>query len=180
MGFMHVLESQERVLRDAVVPLGDAQRDALAQVRFLRTQLFPQGTAFVHQPMDLQWSALILLRQALEEPECSAVIEALGLRRFAEHVVAHIELYGRILGHDARSSAAGEEKVSAAWTEAFKRYAVQVLHDYPDDAAMQRELLGVYDAQLAQQHALGRTTARARTKKAARAEEAAPPSAPEG
>jgi hypothetical protein len=181
VGFAHVLAEQERVLRDTVVPLGDLQRQGLAHVRVLRTRLFPGGTEYVKSSMDLQWSALVALRSAMQEPECSAAIDGLGLRPFADHVLAHIELYGRMVGQEGKASSAGAAEASAAWTEAFKRFAVQVMHDYPDDAAIQRELLGPYEAQLEQQRAAARARkAQAGAEQPAPQANPAPPAPPAG
>lgn len=172
--FDHLLEAHERVLRDDVVALGPQQLEALARARMVRARIFPQGTGFIRSSMDLQWSELIAVRERMGEPEVATAIDGLGLRPAANHLLAHIELYGRMVGLLASKARGGEEKASAAWTEAFQLYAAQVLLDYEKDAAMKQELLGTYEAQLAQQRAVMRAK-KARASAAAEAEEPATP-----
>ncbi len=171
----HTFEEMERGLRDTVVPMGEPQQRGLALVRFLRGKLFPEGTRFIRRSMDLQWSELVVLRTAMQEPEVSEAIDELGLRRFVDHLLAHIELYGRMVGQEGKAAGAGEEEASAAWTEAFQRFAAQVMLDYEESTAMQSELLGAYDTQLGQQRAAARAAIKAR-KAQAEAEEPEPPS----
>ena len=172
---------QERMLLDTVVPLGDAQRVTLGQVRLLRTRLFGQGTGYIRLQMDLEWRYLSDLRGRMLEPEVAAAIDGLGLRAHADHLLAHIERYGKVLGQDAGATGRAEATASAAWHEAFKRFAAQVLLDYEHDAAMQRELLQPYQAQLELQRAAARAEARARRSRSeAEAEEAAPASGAAG
>lgn len=180
MGNDHTLAAKERALCDAAVPLGDAQRDELARVRRLRGHLFPAGTGFIQRSMDLQWGELVDLRARAEEPQAAADIDALGMRSQMDHLLAHIELYGRILGQNAHKARAGEEKASAAWSEAFQLFLAQVLVDYAGDATIQQELLGPYEAQLAQQRAAMRAAARARKARAAAEAEDAGPRSSEG
>lgn len=172
--FDHLLEAHERVLRDDVVALGPQQLEALARARMARARIFPQGTGFIRSSMDLQWSALLAVRERMEEPEVSAAIDGLGMRPAANHLLAHIELYGRMVGVQASKARGGEEKASTAWTEVFQLYAAQVLLDYEKDTALKQELLGAYETQLGLQRAVLRAK-KARASAAAEAEEPAPP-----
>jgi len=172
-GCDRTLEAKERTLRDTVVPLGDAQRDELARVRRLRAHLFPAGTEFTRRSMDLQWGELVELRARAHEPQAVEDIDALGMRAQVEHLLAHVELYGRMLGQGADKARAGEDKASAAWNEAFQLLLAQVLIDYEKDAATRQELLGPYEAQLAQQRATARAK-RAQAEAEVEAEEPAP------
>lgn len=160
--FDRVLEEQERVLLDSVVPLGEAQRQSLARARFLRTRIFPQGTGFLRRRVDLEWRDLRDLRAALQDPEVTAALDAQGLRPAAEHVFRHVTLYGRVIGSDAGPAGSAEARASEAWHEAFQLYATQVTADYHEDPEMQRALLGAYEDQLEQQRAAARIAARAR------------------
>lgn len=162
VAFRSVLEDQARALRDSVVVLAGPQREAVGRLGMLRTRLFPNGTGFIRWTMDLQWSQLLVLRSAMEDPEVAAAIDAQGLRALADHLLAHIALYGRMLGHDADTARAGQEEASAAWSEAMTMFAAQVLIDYEKDEEMRTELLGAYKAQLEQQRAGYRAAARAR------------------
>jgi len=169
------LEAAEQTLRDSVVPLGAAQRSAHGQIRMLRTRLFPGGTGFIRKAMDKEWPHLAELRAELGDAEVAAAVDALGLRPIVDHLLAHIELYGRALGQEGGAAGHAVELASAAWQEAFKRFAAQVILDYEGDQATQRELLGPFQVQLEQQRAAARAAARAR-KARAEAEEPAPPS----
>jgi len=175
--FDRLVEGHERVLRDDVVPLGPAQLEALSQARLVRTRVFPQGTAFTHRSMDLQWSELVGVRARMQQPDVAAAIDGLGLRAAADHLLAHIELYGRIVGSDANKARAGQEKASAAWNETFRLFVAQVLLDYENDPAMKQELLGTFEAQLAQQRAALRAK-KAGSGAGSEAEPPAPPPAP--
>lgn len=168
-----ICEDKQRALRDSVVPMGDAQRDTLAHVRLVHASVFPQGTDFIRRSMDLQWSELVSVRARVEEPAVAVSIDALGMRPLFDHFLAHVELYGRILGHDADSAGAGEEQASAAWTEAFTLFGAQVLVDYEKDPAIRQELLGPCEAQLEQQRAVVRAAIRRRETQA-EAEDAGP------
>ena len=170
--FENGLEKREQSLRDAVVPLGDAQRQTLGHLRLLRTRLFPKGTDYIRLTMDLQWRHLDELRSRMGEPEVSAAIDALGLRSEADHVLAHIDRYERVLGQDSGPAGRATALASQAWHEAFRLFAAQVMVDYAAQPEMQRELLGPYEAQLAQQ----RAAAKARRSRAAAAAAAVPPS----
>jgi hypothetical protein len=172
-GCDRTLGAKEQSLRDTVVPLGDAQRDELSRVRRLRIHLFPEGTGFTQNSMDLEWAVLGEVRARAEEPQAAADIEALGMRTQMDHLFAHIDLYGRMLGLDADKARAGEEKASAAWAAAFQLFLAQVLVDYDADPVMRAELLGPYEAQLAQQRAAAR--AKRAAQGADEAEEPAPP-----
>jgi hypothetical protein len=156
VGFHRTLEGQERSLRKSVIPHNEAQRIAADRAQRVRAHLFPQGLQFLRRTMDLEWSDLVSLRARMQEPEIAEAIDGLGLRPMADHVLAHIELYGRVVGKDASKAGAGEAKANAAWTEAFRLFSAQVLIDYEHDGAMQDELLGPYEAQLAQQRAMAR------------------------
>jgi len=171
--FDHTLEGTEQMLRDSVVPLGDAQREALGHIRTLRARLFPQGTGYIRKPMDLQWVHLSELRARIGEPAIAAAVDALGLRPMVDHLLAHIDLYGRALGQDVGAAGHAREAASAAWQEAFRRLAAQVIVDYEADEATQRELMAPYLTQLEQQRAAARASARAR-KARAEAEDQAP------
>lgn len=161
------LEAAEVGLRDSVVPLGEAQREALGRIRKLRTRLFPKGTGYIRKAMDLQWPHLTELRARLAEPEIAAAVDAQGLRAQVDHLLAHIELYGRALGQDAGAAGHAREMASEAWQEAHRRFGAQVVIDYEGNPAMEQELLGPYAAQLEQQRAAARTAARARRARAA-------------
>jgi hypothetical protein len=160
IGFEHMLIHAGAVLHDAVLPQSEAQQLVAARIRQVRARLFSGGTEFTRGSMDAQWSGLVALRSRMQEPEVAAAIDALGMRPFADHVLAHVELYGRILGQQGGKARAGEEQANAAWNEAFRVFAAQVLVDYHKDAAIQDELLGAYHAQLAQQRALARAAKR--------------------
>src|SRR6185503_4180125 len=108
-----------------------------------------------------------------------------GWRRSAETSLrtprSH-DAFPRMLGPDAKAAGGGEEVASEAWVNAYTRYAVQVMHDYPDDKVLQRELLGAYDVQLEQQRSVERLAKRARRARAkamaqalAQIEQPAPP-----
>ena len=56
--FERAREEDEGALLDSVVPLGAAQLEALARVRLIRTQVFPQGTGFIRRRMDLELSLI--------------------------------------------------------------------------------------------------------------------------
>lgn len=171
--FEKALEHHAGILRASVVPLRAAQSDTLRRLHLVRARLFPQGTGYIRQTMDLQFPALILLRDRMAEPEIAAAIDALGLRGAADHVLAHIALYARFVGRDVGSSTAGAEDAGAAWTAAFQLFAAQVLLDYQHDEAMRRELLGPYEAQVELQRAGYREEHRARKAAAAAAAAAA-------
>lgn len=160
--FARAREEDERALLDTVIPLGPAQRESLARLRLIRARLFPQGTAFIRRPMDLEWRDLRDVRVALKDPEVAAAIDAEGLRAAADHIVAHIGLYGRTLGVEAGPAGSAEERASAAWHEAFKFFAAQVMIDYEKDTAIRAELLSPYEIQLEEQRAEARAAARAR------------------
>ncbi len=168
------LDDKERSFRDDVVPLGAAQHEEFVRVRRLRTRLFPQGTEFTRLSMDLQWGEFVALRARAQEPQVAADIDALGMRAQIDHLFAHIDLYGCMLGQDADHARAGEEKASAAWTAAFQLFVAQVLLDCEKDAALSQELLGPYEAQLAQQRAALRAK-KARTRAGSEVEQPAPP-----
>jgi hypothetical protein len=142
-----------------------------ARIRQVRARLFPEGTEFTRGSMDAQWSGLVALRGRMQDPEVASAIDALGMRPIADHVLGHIELYGRMLGQQGGKPTAGEEQANTAWNEAFRLLAAQVLVDYPADAAIQDELLGAYHAQLAQQRAI----TRAAKKRQRHGQEAEPP-----
>ncbi|EYF08562.1 hypothetical protein [Chondromyces apiculatus] len=165
--FDRTLDTREQMLRDTLVPLGPQQLEALGRLRFLRARLFPTGTTFIRLPMELEWRHLTELKTHLEDDEVVAAIEALGLQPEVEHVSAHLERYGRALGQDGGGAGRATELASTAWHEAFRRFAAQVLADYGDDLATQRELLGPYEAQLVQQRVLARAQRRARAAEAA-------------
>jgi hypothetical protein len=150
----------EWVLHDAVLPQNEVQQLMAARIRQVHARLFAKGTEFLRGSMDAQWSGLVSLRGRMQEPEIAAAIDALGMRPLADHVLAHIDLYGRMLGQQGGNPRAGEEQANATWNEAFKVFAAQVLVDYEADAAIQDELLGAYHAQLAQQRALARIAKR--------------------
>jgi len=156
---------EERALRDSVVPLGPAQRDALSRIRLIRTRVLPQGTDFIRRRMDLEWPVLCEVRKAFQEPDVAAAVDAQGLRAAVDHVLAHINLYGRVIGHEAGPAGSAEERLSAAWHEGFKRFAAQVTLDYESDPVTQKELLGAYEVQLDEQRAAARAAARARKAK---------------
>lgn len=160
IGFEHLLIAQEQMLRDTAVALGESQRVVAGCVRRLRLGLFAQGTDFTRRPMDIQWGELVALRGRMQEPDNAAAIDTLGLRPFADHALAHIDLYGRVVGHDAKNAGAGEEQATAAWLDAFRLFAAQVMLDYENDKAIQSELLGTYRAQLEQQRAVARAARR--------------------
>ncbi|MCC6559170.1 MAG: hypothetical protein IT372_40105 [Polyangiaceae bacterium] len=162
------------MLHDGAVPHGEAQHLMVARIRQLRTHLFPQGTGFTQGTMDLKWSHLVNLRSGMQEPAIAAAIDALGLRPYADHVLAHIDLYGRMLGQQGGKASAGEAQANAAWNEAFRVFAAQVVADYHADAAIQEELLGGYQAQLEQKRAV----ARAERNRRARGPAAQPAPAP--
>ena len=162
LGLDQMLETQERTLRNDVVPLGDAQRQTLADARMVRALLFPQGTEFTRNTMELQWSELVPLRGRMQEPGVAAAIDRLGFRSTAEHLFAHIELYGRIMGQHPDGPRAGEEHARATWDEAFRLFMAQVALDYEKDTAMQKELIGAYERQLEQQRAAARAALKAR------------------
>ncbi|EYF07668.1 hypothetical protein [Chondromyces apiculatus] len=163
-GCYRTLKAMERSFDDAVVPLGEAQRATVAQARRVRNHLFPEGTTFTQLSMDLQWGALLALRGRVTEPETVADVAALGMQSQVEHMMAHIDLYGRILGQEADKARAGEEEASAAWTRALRLLVAQVLLDYDGDEATRQELLGPYEAQLAQQRAVVRAAKKAQSK----------------
>ena len=96
----------------------------------------------------LEWAALRDVRAALQTPEVAAAIDAQGFRLAADHLLAHVALYGRVIGNEAGAAGTAEERASAAWHEAFRLFAAQVMIDYDKDVAMQRELLGAYEVQL--------------------------------
>lgn len=166
-GFNQALEGGERALRKSVIPHGEAQRVAADRAQRVRARLFPHGLQFLRRSMDIEWSDLVSLRARMQEPEIAEAIDGLGLRPVADHVLAHVEMYGRVLGKDASKAGAGEAKANAAWNDAFRLFNAQVLVDYEHDKAMQDELLGPYEAQLEQQRAM------------ARAQERPPPPPPE-
>jgi hypothetical protein len=176
-GFNRTLEGQERSLRKSVIPHNEAQRVAADRAHRVRARLFPQGLRFLRRSMDLEWSDLVSLRGRMQEPDIVEAIDGLGLRPVADHVLAHIEMYGRVLGKDASKAGAGEARANAAWTDAFRLFSAQVLIDYHHDNAMQDELLGPYAAQLSQQRAKARAYDRPRSP--APAPGAPAPSAPE-
>ena len=175
--FDHLVTGHERALRDDAVPLGPAQLDALSRARLVRTRVFPQGTAFIRRSMDLQWSELVGVRARMQESEVAAAIDGLGLRPTADHLLAHIELYGRMVGQEANKARGGEQKASAAWGEAFQLFVAQVLLDYENDTALKQELLGPYEAQLAQQRAVLRAK-RAGVEVGGEGEQPSPPAPP--
>lgn len=176
--FEHLVEAHERALCDDVVPLGPGPMETLARARFVRARVFPQGTGFIRLSMDLQWSELVGVRARMQEAEVAAAIDGLGLRSAADHLLAHVELYGRMVGQEGSKARAGQEKACAAWTRTFRRFMAQVLLDYENDAAMVQELLGPYEAQLAQQRAVLRAKkAKWAAGNEAGAEEPTPPSA---
>lgn len=155
----------ERALLDSVVPLGPAQREALSRIRLIRTRVFPNGTDFIRRRMDLEWRALCDVQKALLEPEVAAAVDAQGLRPAVVHLLAHIELYGRVIGQEAGPAGKAEERLSAAWHEAFKMFAAQVTLDYDKSPEIQKELLGAYEVQLDEQRSAARAAARARQAK---------------
>ncbi|MDC3982182.1 hypothetical protein [Polyangium jinanense] len=159
----------ERALLDSVVPLGPAQREALSRLRLIRTRVFPNGTDFIRRRMDLEWRALCDVRNALNEPEVAAAVDAQGLRPAVDHLLAHIDLYGRVIGQEAGPAGKAEERLSAAWHEAFKLFAAQVMLDYDKNPVIQKELLGAYEVQLDEQRAAARHAARARQAKSGEA-----------
>lgn len=159
--FRNAVMEQERALLDTVAPLREAQQQAASRLQLIRTRVFVNGTRFIRKAMDLEWSALCEMREAMQDPEVAAAIDAQGLRAVADHLLTHIGLYAVALGHEAGSAGSAEEKASAGWHEAFKRFAAQVLLDYENDEALRRELLGVYESQLEEQRAAQRA-ARAR------------------
>lgn len=165
----------ERTLRDSVVPLQAPQQAMLANARLVRTQAFGQGTDYIRLPMDLQWRHLCELRTKLQDPAVAAAIDALGLRPLADHVLAHIERYGKVLGQQGAPAGRNAESASVAWHEAFKRFASQVSLDYENDEATRQKLLAPYATQLDQQRAVARAELRARRNNA-EATEPAPPS----
>ncbi len=176
--FEHLVEAHERALCDDVVPLSPEQRESHGRARLVRTRVFPQGTGFIRLSMDLQWSELVGLRARMQEPEVVAALDGLGLRSAADHLLAHIDLYGRMVGQEGSKARAGQERACAAWTGAFRRLMAQALLDYENDTAMLKELLGPYEAQLAQQRAVMRAKkAKWAAGSGADAEEQAPPSA---
>jgi hypothetical protein len=179
IGFDRMLENQARLLRSDVVPLGDAQRQTLADAQLVRTRLFPQGTEFIRDSMELQWSELAALRGRAQEPETAAAIDRLGLRSTADHLLAHIEMYGRIVGQHPDGPRAGEEEARATWDEAFRLFMAQVAIDYEKDTATQHELIGGYEPQLEQQRAAARAAARARRAHGGDEEQAEAPSGAE-
>jgi hypothetical protein len=158
------LEQQERALLiDAVVPLGQLQLQMLGRIRLVRASVFPHGTrSITKKTMDLEWKDLRVVRTSLQEARVAEAIDALGFRPLADHVLAHIAIYGRVIGDEAGSAGTAEEKTSLAWHEAFKLFVAQVMVDYDKDAAMQRELLGAYETQLDEQRASARAAVRAR------------------
>jgi len=161
VGFDHMLvRAGEWVLHDGVLPQGDVQRVMAAQIRKVRTRLFAEGTEFTRGSMDVQWSGLLVLRTRMQEPDVAATLDELGLRPYADHVLGHIDLYGRMIGQQGGKSSAGEEQANAAWTEAFTLFAAQVLVDYQSNTAIRDELLGPYHTQVAQQRAVARATRR--------------------
>ncbi len=170
--FERARKEDERALLDSVVPLGPDQREALSRLRLIRTRAFPNGTSFIRRRMDLEWPVLCEVRKAFQAPEVAAAVDAQGLRPAVEHVLAHIALYGRVIGHEAGPAGSAEERLSAAWHEAFKLFAAQVMLDYDNNLAMQKELLGAYEIQLEEQRAAARTAARARRARSDASDEA--------
>ncbi|MCC6551744.1 MAG: hypothetical protein IT372_01825, partial [Polyangiaceae bacterium] len=158
IGLEENLAAQERSLRDGVVPMGEAQHQALARVSLVRSRVFPQGVGLARLPMDMQWPRLVAIRSAVQEPPVAAAIDAMSLRPHVDHALAHIEVYGRVIGQQTGGAGAGKEQACEAWTEAFRLLAAQVLLDYQKDAAMQKELLGPYQVQLANQRAAARAS----------------------
>lgn len=176
--FDHAIADQMRALIGDVVPLGEAQQQAASRLALIRTRVFVRGTGFIRRPMDLEWAALTEVREAMQDPEVAAAIDAQGLRPVADHLLAHIARYAQALGDEAGSAGSAVEKASEAWHQAFKRLAAQVMLDYDGDPATQRELLGAYETQLEEQRAAQRSARARRSAKQEPAEGAAPPSAP--
>lgn len=174
--FERDLKDREQMLRDTVVPLREAQRRNLGHIRLLRVRLFVQGTDFIRLSMDLQYRHLTELRDRLAEPEVAAAVDGLGMRPEVDHLLAHIERYGRALGKDVGGAGHAAEVASDAWHEAFRRFAARLMVDYEEDAAMQRELLAPYERQLEQQRVMAKT----RRARAGEGDEVAPGSAPGG
>lgn len=172
VAFKDGLAARERSLRDSVVPLNAAQQQTLGHLRLVLTRLFPAGTDYIRLPMEMQNRHLTELRSRMSEPEVSSAIDALGLRSEADHMVAHIDLYGRVLGQDAGAAGRATELASATWHEAFRLFAAQVTLDYNAQPEIRQELLGRYEAQLEPQRALKAKARKARTE----VEEAPPPS----
>jgi hypothetical protein len=161
IGFERTLtDASEWALHDGAVPHGEAQHLVVARLRQVRTRLFPEGTGFTQGTMDLKWTRLVTLRAEMQEPEVAAAIDAIGMRPHADHVLAHVALYGRMLGQQGGNSSAGEAQANAAWNEAFQVFAAQVVADYHADSAIQKELLSGYHTQLAQQRAVARADRR--------------------
>ena len=161
-GFASSISSLRHMLRSDVASLGQPQHETFKHLKLLQERLFPSGTNFLRASMNVKWGSLLALRTAMQEPACSQAIDACGLRVCADHVFTQIEVYGRMLGPDAKAAGGGEEAAAEAWVEAYTRFAVQVMHDYPGNKALQRELLGPYDVQLEQQRAADRAAERAR------------------
>lgn len=177
VAFRDGLVARERSLRDSAVRLGPAQLATLGHLRAVLTRLFSAGTDYIRLPMEMQNRHLTELKTRMNEPAVSAAIDALGLRSEADHVIAHIDRYGQVLGQDAGAAGRAAELASDAWHEAFRLFAAQVMIDYNEQPAMQQELLGPYEAQLEPQRALNKAKAR---KSRAEAEEEPPPPAPDG
>lgn len=166
-----VLETCARGFRSDVVPLQSAQRDYLDRCVFLQGQLYPKGTDYVLGSMNEQWPEMVTLRTTMLRPDVAAAIDAVGLRPMADHVLAHIGIYGRMLGKEAGAAGGGLEEATGTWNRSMKLYIAQVEIDYESDPVMRRELLGAYEKQVELQRAGYRA-------KKAQAGEPAPPPPP--
>ena len=151
-GIAHVLEAHEKALNDAVVPLGDAQSKSLAFARTLSARVFNNASDFAHLAAELQWSELSTARTTLASPDVDAAVVGLGLKPAVDHLLAHVDLLGRVLGKDVGAAGSASDKAGAAWHAAFVLFVAQVAVDYDTDPKTQDALFGAYEAQVKAQH----------------------------